>query len=276
MSVALSDAATYEDPRESNFKTMMEARLKASRFTAAARVVLEATRIGLAPNDLSLLHWIVAHIGTHAAQEVISKGFAQLNSPCCTSGFEPCDLCDGVGRIGDHACIQCATMGKLRCPFCNGSSLIPLSDLPLALRPRTMIARIRLVDGHARAMLKAEACEPSSPPESLTYLRTEFLNLDKLLGVLENAVLEMRQLAAATAWQELGEQVQALARKLRDRQLKTLRKLSAVELERGKTGDQRAAAHSSASVLQEIWQLGSLARTRLAHPFLFTEDVAPD
>lgn len=274
MSTDLTQQMIYEDPREASFQSMVEERLRSSRYTAAARIVFEAVRTGLAPNDLTLIHWIVARIGTQATQQVIGKGFAQLNSPCCNSGFEACDNCDGNGSYGTRACAQCATMGKLRCPFCNGSSLLPLADLPLALRPRTMVARIKLVESHETRMLGEPIPVVAAHPSVRHELRMSFLSLDKLLGVLENALSEMRQIAAAQALEELAERVLKVARKLRNRQLLVLRRLAECELEVAGTEEQRALAESNAAVLSEICRLGNLSRTRLAHPFLLTEDTA--
>lgn len=274
MNTTLSEPLAYEDPRESSFQAMVEERLNASRFTAAARVVLEAVRIGWAPNDISLVHWIAARVGTHATQLVIGKGFAQLGGPCCHSGFEACDNCDGNGSYGHTACAQCATTGKVRCPFCSGSSLIPLADLPLALRPRTTVARVRLADAHATHLLKAGIPEVSSDASMPNELRTSFLNLDKLLGVLENALIEMRQLAPTQALQEFSDQVLSLAQKLRDRQLLILRRLRECELAIAGTRDPRAMlAMSHADVLKEICQAGNLSASLLAHPFLFPQDI---
>lgn len=265
------------DPRETRFQRLLDERISALRFTSAARLVMEAVRVGLAPRDESLLDWTNARVGPESLKRIIDQGFGQLNSPCCHSGFEKCTACDGTGVSGREGCLSCATLGRVRCPFCNGSSLVPFSDIPAAFREPAMHARVELAATHAERLLSEPIADLSSEISVVTELRLDALNCEKLLGLFENAVIEVQKRAGDKGDMELATRLGVLSSKCRQRQLGVLRRLAECWTAIAATGDKGAAlAEARATTLEEICLTASLRLTKLAHPFLFQEDAEPE
>lgn len=98
----------------------------------AAYQGLQSAANGMGPKQLLLL--ADKTIGRSAADLVVSA-FSHCNCFMCTDGVVACDVCEGKGTVDtDEPCANCASLGLVRCSFCEGTSWAGSDVIPHELR----------------------------------------------------------------------------------------------------------------------------------------------
>ena len=170
----------------------IESQLDAGEGQLAARAVLAAVAHDTLPGGLRPNEWLQGL--SEQRQGKLIAAFAQYPCFACRNGQESCDTCGGSGfSAAARVCSACAGFGEKRCDFCSGSGLAAYSVMPIELWSKVIMARAR----RAMHYLKKLAAQPI--PDAEAAMRTRLLDMNKLLGVLENAVAAARQLEASEA-----------------------------------------------------------------------------
>lgn len=173
--------------------TAIEAQLDAGEGQLAARALLAAVVHGTFPDGSPLSAWL-EQLSEQRRAKLITA-FAHYPCFACRNGQESCAPCGGSGfSAAAQICGACAGLGEKRCDFCAGAGLATYNLMPLALWRSVLTARA----SRAMKYLNQLAAQPgvSAPlPEAAAVRRIQDLN--KLLGVLENALAALRQLRAS-------------------------------------------------------------------------------
>jgi hypothetical protein len=185
------DAAWQNTPAD--HPASIEARLEAGEGLLAARMLLAAVSHGAFPDGLALSEWLDNRLGEARRAKLISA-FAHYPCFACRTGQEACDTCTGSGFSADaQVCMTCAGFGERRCDFCAGSGLAAYALMPVELWPGVLAARtIR-----ALRYLEKLIAQPTAVTVPLTEAAAarRVHDVNKLLGVIENALETVRQLA---------------------------------------------------------------------------------
>jgi hypothetical protein len=187
--------------------------LAADQKRQAARHYLAGVGHESMPPEIGKVAWVRSVIGQEATKSLVS---ALAGAPCfgCKLGYQECQSCGGSGFTAEaRVCRTCLGFGQSRCEFCSGSGLTTYNALPEDFRPQVMTRRVAravaLIDrlrGEAAAATTGElpmpVAAPVLPPAPAATSdeagqRQRVLQLNKLLGVLENAVIAARTLIRA-------------------------------------------------------------------------------
>ena len=170
----------------------IESHLDAGEGQLAARAFLAAVANDKLPGGLGLNEWLQGLSEQHYGKLIAA--FAQYPCFACRNGQESCDTCGGSGfSAAARVCSPCAGFGEKRCDFCSGSGLAAYSVMPIELWPKVITTRAK----RAMHYLKKLAAQPV--PNAETAMTRRLSDMNKLLGVLENAVAAARQLEASEA-----------------------------------------------------------------------------
>ncbi|MFT3787958.1 MAG: hypothetical protein QM770_17610 [Tepidisphaeraceae bacterium] len=235
----------------------------------AARMVMTARSQDLLPTGDGLRLWLLEQFDTKGFHEVVD-GFARMDSPCCHSGFDTCDACEGTGFL-DAPCRACVGLGEARCAFCGGASLLPYDAVPSSLRLAVLQARVALAKKALPRIIQAARPVPD-PDTAVAHWTKHIHNCEKLLAVFENAKQTLVQWPGqikgiggyleslmASAWAARASLTDALAG------------LSAAWAKRA-DAEARPARARDLSAFYAGLLTGGFQNTGLAHPFLFDED----
>jgi len=194
-------------------KTVVNA-LNEGNSTEAVRLLNDGIAHGIAPDAPKLLDWLARNIGKEAAARLVTAFAAH---PClyCKKGLEHCEACDGHGRRNDGTlCERCLTIGLARCDFCDGAGFLQYIAIPAGLRMAVALERIRLAGGRLAALLKQPAprADPDDPQGAMKEAARGLLELNRELGILENAYTAAREAARSrTGPKELPAKIVATA-----------------------------------------------------------------
>ncbi|MGE5610513.1 MAG: hypothetical protein ACM359_14780 [Bacillota bacterium] len=167
------------------------AKMQEGRNKDAVRLFVEAHNRAVLPKGHALPKWLLDTFGKEMAAKLF-QAFAHFPCVYCKSGLEHCEACGGRGARPDGPfCDTCVATGQSRCEFCDGTGLATYSFFPPELWLPIIVDRSRLAI-HGVNHLLAHPVPASSSEAHLTEL---IVNLNKLLGVLENAVLAAKQIA---------------------------------------------------------------------------------
>ncbi|MGB7582276.1 MAG: hypothetical protein WBL85_07525 [Sedimentisphaerales bacterium] len=165
--------------------------LQGSRFEKAADLFLKAQEKGILPGDRDIVKKLLDVLGENTANQLITA-FAFHPCQFCTKGRTQCEVCNGCGHIEQEAvCERCFGLGMTRCGFCNGSSLLALSDIPAGIRTPAIIKRAEKTIEDANSVLNVPIPEPSQdkPAATLHKCATLWAVVDKLMGTFEDIVV---------------------------------------------------------------------------------------
>jgi hypothetical protein len=167
----------------------------------SARIFMEAYKRNVTPKGPRLLQWIIGALGRDDAARLIAA-FAHFPCVCCKNGLEACEACGSQGvRAEGPVCETCAGFGMARCEFCDGAGLATYSFFPEELWLPIIADRSHMAI-HQLALLIAQPIPRVSDPAAEQNHVNLILNLNKLIGVLENAVTSAQEAAHHDSHQE--------------------------------------------------------------------------
>ena len=239
----------------------------------AARAFLVAVAHNKLPAGLRLNEWLQGL--SEQRQGKLIAAFAQYPCFACRNGQESCDTCGGSGfSAAARVCSTCAGFGEKRCDFCSGSGLAAYSVMPIELWPRVIVARAR----RAVHYLKKLAEQPVPVAEAVMTRRV--LDMNKLLGVLENAVAAARQLEASeAAGPHMAAQFSGFCRPHAAAGMRAMREtlaaLSRHSREAASTLPPVDAENAMAKseFFEDLAESATFAGTGLSHPYLLDDPV---
>ena len=165
--------------------------LRGNQFEKAADLFLKAQEKGVLPGDRDIVKKLLNILGENTANQLITA-FAFHPCQFCIKGRTQCEVCNGCGHIEQEAvCERCFGLGMTRCNFCDGSSLLALSDIPAGIRTPAIIKRGEKTIEDANSVLNLPIPEPSQdkPAATLHKCATLWAVIDKLTGTFENIVV---------------------------------------------------------------------------------------
>jgi hypothetical protein len=228
------------------FALRLKACLKNDRPTDAVRLFMDGVAHELVPDRPDLARWLMEVVGRVETLR-LARAFALQGCFYCKNGLERCDACDGRGYYRDRTiCERCLGVGVAACDFCAGSGWVTYNYVPVGLRLLVILERARAAAGEAGTLLRkpVPAVSERSPREMGKALAKELMQLNRLLGVFENAVTTAEKLLALEAT------IAPAVRKLVKTCLHTARKLKA----------------RTRGVLRGLAQFARLQSTRAAGP----------
>jgi hypothetical protein len=254
--------------------------LEQGRRTKAARLVAAGDAHGACPRGAGLRRWLVESIGKERVAELID-GFARMPCFFCKKGVEPCDRCDGRGHSDEgEICEACLALGIARCDFCDGSGWAAIDSVPGGLRAPVVIRRAQLAISEMEKALKRRVPGPTSEnaAESFKQFARLLLNLNRLVGVVENTILaarEQRQARGAFPGRKLApvaiqcvhaaEPGETRARKLLEYMAASARLRAKAAGRKSRT---RLIASREAKFYERLSRDDAFAGSSLEHPFL--------
>ena len=164
--------------------------LRAGHGQRAAELLVNSLAQHTWPAELPVAQWLEQSLGDDTRARLISA-FAHYPCFVCDNGFERCQPCGGSGFTAvAQVCVACIGLGSRRCDFCNGAGLATYNVVPLELRARVTVSRASRGAKYLKALVQKR-------PRDLTEATASryLIDMNKLLGVLENAVIAARQLA---------------------------------------------------------------------------------
>lgn len=185
---------THQPPTSDVLQRVVQqvvAKIQEGRNKDAVRLFVEAYNRGVLPKGYVLPKWFLETFGKETAAKLF-RACARFPCMYCKSGLEPCEACGGQGvRAEGPFCDTCAALGQTRCEFCDGTGLATYSFFPPELWLPIILDRSRLAIRQVNQLL----AHPVPASASEAYLTNLILNLNKLLGALENAILAAKQIA---------------------------------------------------------------------------------
>jgi hypothetical protein len=227
---------------------------------------------------VSLEGWLRSGVDDRIRAKLISA-FAHYPCFACSNGSEPCGPCGGSGFTAvAQVCVACIGLGARRCDFCNGAGLATYNLVPLELRQDVVIARASRAAKYLQSHLQKR-------PRTITELTASryFQDINKLLGVLENAAMAANQLRDAGVLHHdyagnlsAACEQRAAAAEMRIRE--TLQRLSRYHADRAATlpSVDGENAGAKAEFYSNLAQTRCFEGTGIAHPFLSSVDPATD
>ena len=168
----------------------------------AARIFIEAHHRSVIPKGPQLLDWLVRTIGREEATRLIGA-FAHFPCVYCKGGVEQCDACAGRGvRAEGPFCDTCAGLGMARCEFCDGEGLAAYSFFPQELWLPIIAERSHMAIHQLGLMINQPIPRFSEAAAEQNHANL-ILNLNKLIGVLENAAESAQQVAHSDSRQQV-------------------------------------------------------------------------
>jgi hypothetical protein len=232
---------------------------------------------------MATVAWVREVIGKELTDALIA---ALAAAPCfgCKLGYQDCERCGGDGMTADaQVCRTCVGFGRARCEFCSGSGLATYNALPADFRPHVMARRvaraIALIDRLKGEVPPAAGALPASGAGDATdpaaFDRDQILRLNKLLGVLENAVIAARTLIRAGRGEQadfapMAKRVISAAAIAEAQMRQSLRRLSASGASgpAGETDLDRADREARSTYYRELADSPHFEQTGLEHFFL--------
>jgi hypothetical protein len=241
--------------------------------TQLARELLKGLAHGTFPaGGWTFSEWLAAaDAGTRAT---IASAFAHFPCFACRNGLEACDACTGSGFVGvARVCGACVGIGTRRCDFCSGTGLAAYSAMPVEVWNDVLRSRASRA---AKFIGRIAQADPAALSEAAAINQLQDLN--KLLGVLENALMAARQLGISGELDDEGvaQFVKACAAPASKglafltadlRRLGELSRDAAQRLE-GLDADN---ADAKAEFYAELADATPFEGTGIAHPFLLGE-----
>jgi hypothetical protein len=167
----------------------------------AARLFIEAHHRGVVPKGPQLLQWMLATPGRDDSTKLMAA-FTHFPCVCCKGGLEPCEACGGQGvRSEGPFCETCAGLGMARCEFCDGAGLATYSFFPEELWLPIIVERSHLAIHQLSLIIQQPIPRISDPAAEQNHAHL-ILNLNKLIGLLENAVTTAQEVAHHDSHQE--------------------------------------------------------------------------
>jgi hypothetical protein len=192
-SAGRGDSQVSRGGRHAGSARSVQSLLEGGHGTAAARALMAGLSRGAFSDHLSVGEWLAAlNPQQHAT---LLSGFAHYPCFACRNGQETCDACTGSGFTAvARVCGTCIGLGTKRCDFCGGTGLATYNAIPTELWLGVIASRA----GRAVKLIeKFPALNPAALGEPAVVARLQDVN--KLLGVLENALAAARQLVALGA-----------------------------------------------------------------------------
>ena len=188
------------------FAQRLKATLKSDRAPDAVRLFMDGVAHELVQDRPDLARWLMKVVGRTETLR-LAKAFALKECFYCKSGLERCDACDGRGYHRDGAiCERCVGLGVAACDFCTGSGWVTYNYVPAGLRLPVILERARAATGKAKALLRKAIPTVSerSSRETGKALAKELVQLNRLMGVFENAIVAGEKLVAYDSETEPG------------------------------------------------------------------------
>jgi hypothetical protein len=256
--------------------------LDRGRGDQAARLYLDGQAHGLFPTGNGLPRRLTKTIGKEATGKLVSA-FAQFPCFYCRKGLEPCEACDGLGSVASGTiCEACAGLGAARCGFCDGSGWVTYNVVPPGLRLSVLAERVNRASGRIEALLQKPVPKNASadPAKAAERCTKQMLDLNRQLGVLENAVVALRGLARAqpSSKERLAKIAGACCRaaleaqariRLLAKQMAVCSKLQAEAADADEAVGKRAK--KGAAFYESLAATETLTGTALEHPYLQRE-----
>jgi hypothetical protein len=247
----------------------VEALLASGQATRAARALIAGLSSGSFSDHLTVGEWL-ASLDPHAYAKLTSA-FAHYPCFACRNGQETCDACSGSGFTAvARVCGTCIGLGTKRCDFCGGTGLAAYNVIPAELWLSVIASRTAR---GAKLIEKIAALDPATLGEAAAVARLQDVN--KLLGVLENAFAAARQVVASGAVepevaQELLEAYAAPAAAGMKFMRGAMRELAGHYRRYAKTlpGVDADNAEAKAEFYEDLAQSASFDGSGAAHPLL--------
>ncbi len=272
------------DPRAEQALDRIKAALSRRKGDEAVRFYEDACAHGLIPVDESALAWLHRTLGKDWTDKLIS---AYAGLPCfyCNKGAIRCEECKGRGYDEDRTlCAKCLALGIDRCDFCGGSGRFTINHVPQAFQLPMMIRRIVAARKEADALLDVDvpAISDSEPGRTRKQAAKNLLQVNRLMGVLENMAVAARQLESRHASErdtirKALAACEAVAPKLRKRTfqlLGVLARASKLELGTATRTESRRLADRRAEFYGRLAASKNLDSAFLRRPFLFSDETA--
>jgi len=254
--------------------------LKAGRDQDAARILIRDLRRTAAPRDADLGGWLIQAIGAKPAKRLIH---ALAHYPCfyCKNGLEECSLCGMRSPASNRrvCCEHCLDLLHVRCDFCDGSGWITYNAIPRGLWPAIILARAQTALSGLAALpsVSARQAKSAAPRPVRKRLEKELLALNRLAGILENAVDAVKKYKAANgapfkplatavvvksraAWYQIRCRMREILLLLAD----TLRR----EADKAQTAKAGEIMRDRAAFYVTLSKSPAFSGTSLCHPFL--------
>lgn len=247
----------------------------------AARLFSSGCAHGIFVDDAALGAHLLEAIGKERTEQLIG-GFSRRSCFYCRNGLEPCGECTGSGMgEGDTVCGTCIGLGVVRCEFCDGTGLVSIDSVPHGLRIMVVTRRATRALSRIKELLDQPlpGRTDESPSRALRQRARLLLDLNKLLGVLENTVVSSKEqrLHATKAEREtlsqLAESCLAIGgdahRRVRSI-IDSMAALAQLKAKHASAGShKRKAALAAADFYKDLSEEPTFAGTSLEHPFLY-------
>ena len=212
---------------------------------------------------------------------------AYAGLPCfyCNKGVIPCEECNGRGYDEDRTlCAECLALGVNRCDFCGGSGWFTIDHVPHAFKLNVIMRRVLTAGKEAEVVLASDIAVVSSAEPAVTrkLAAKELLQVNRLLGVLENMAVAAKQ--EASSYAESAEVThkataacEALAPKLQERTcqlLVTLADAAKAEAASATRTETRRLSERRAEFYGGLASSKNFSGTLLRHPLIFDEDTS--
>jgi len=253
--------------------------LNRGRGSEAARLLLDVESRSPVPQETDLVEWLSARIGAKPTAKLVD---AFVHLPCfyCKKGRSKCETCEGRGYLRDDMiCDRCIGLGIERCDFCDGSGWVTIGDIPPDLKSPVLMRRVKIAFARIEGILRRvpSIVSGNRAPASFRNAAQLLINLDRQMGVLENAVTaakdvtdsqpdrakEMAKLvracvrAAVKVWPKATALIQHMANGSR-------REVEGADSQSGA----RARAERRAELCESLAASDMLSGTSLERPFL--------
>lgn len=262
----------------------IQAALSRRQFEIAARIHMEACAHHLFPTDEGALPGLRRILGSENVEKLIAA-YAKLPCFYCNKGMVPCEECGGRGRYDNLTiCTPCLSLGIDRCGFCGGSGWFTINHVPSEMQAHVVIRRVVVAAKEANDLLAGEL-----PPlthdkhaEARKGAARRLLQMNRLLGVLENMVVVARQiLARQDSEPEVMRKAIAAAESTGSRlnvgacqTLEHLANTFEIEAEAATRSSSRDLARRRAEFYAGLASSGNFIGTSLRHPMLFPMETA--
>ncbi len=253
--------------------------LDSKREKDAVRLFVSGADRGLLPAKSDHPQELSRLIGKRRAVQLI-RAFAFHPCYACTNGLEPCDQCQSergtTRRI--RTCERCLDLGVARCDFCDGAGWVAYSFVPEPLRLPVIVERIRTASRDLKEVMSQRLPKVDAKPAKQLgrALEKHLLHLNRLAGIMENALLAAKKHAEAhrqSAKFALRIMHTCLANwdilKLRISQLIKLQsRVLRLQLEDLRPGMARTVLEDRARFYDMLSRSKAFEGTGLVHPFL--------